>query len=173
MVTEYEPRDENTLFLWVDQLRAFRRGDAGAITPDEADEKARELIEDFCLRHWLDKPQSRYTMSWLVDALGEVLEHEPAHIAFSLKARKKGRQTGTGQDLTPVAAWCELAIRRGYTVEEAAFEASELFGCSTRTVERARADIEFYPDVDLADYLSSMKRPRPLPADRSRGRAKK
>ena len=163
MITDYKPRDEGTLFLWVDQLRAFRRGDPGAITPKEAEERSREIIEDFCLRHWLDKPQSKYATSWLVDALGEVLEHQTAQVAFCLPPRGRKRPSGSGQDLTPVAAWCELAVQRGYSVEDAAFEAGALFGCSVRTVQRARADHQFYADVDLADYLLSQKRPKPLP----------
>lgn len=173
MVTDYEPQDDGTLFLWVDQLRSFRRGDAGAISADEAEEKARELIEDFCLRFWLDKRQSNYTMSWLVDALGEVLEHESANTAFCLRPRARSRPKGSGVDTTPIAAWCELAIRRNYSVEEATQEAADLFFCSKRTVERARADVRFYPDVDLADYLLSQKRPRPLPEMRQPGSAKK
>ncbi|RRS05055.1 hypothetical protein EIP75_05610 [Aquabacterium soli] len=165
MLGDFEPLDDNTLFIWTDQLQQFKDG-GGPLDKQKADEIAKAVIRDFCLRHWHDLPQSRYTSGWIVDVLGEILEHKDAVSAFCLKPRPKGRAKGTGRASTPVAAWVQVALKRGYGANEAYQAAADLFGLSERQVERFVEAHEFYPGADLESYLLGMKNPKPLPDQR-------
>lgn len=162
MLGDFEPLDENTLFVWVDQLRQFKNG-SGPLDKKEADRLSKEILWDFCLRHWHQKPQSTYATTWIVDALGEVLEHQPADEAFALMTRANHRPGHTGRDTTPIVAWVALAVQRGYSKGEAEQEAADLYGCDKRSVQRYRAATTLNPDLDLADYLLNLKMPKPLP----------
>jgi hypothetical protein len=149
-----EPLCDDTILISVGKLRRFRSQPDQDVSPDEADQLSRDLLKDFCLRHWYGHPQNSAAMEWIVDSIGEVLEHENASNAFCLKPRSKSRPKGTGMDPLPVAAWCALAVKRGYTVEDADAEAAEVFNCAPRTARRHREAVVLNPLLDLESFLA-------------------
>lgn len=130
----------------------------------DTDGAAAALIQDFCLRQWHGQPHSATTLDWLTEALGKVLEHQPAKAAFGLakRAAHAPKSANKEQRDALVIQWVKQACARGYKPSEANELAADLFGTVRRNIERVgekwtAADT----DADWERIFLSMGRPLP------------
>ena len=149
--------------LLLDWTARLKTGDPDADT----DALARAVIRDFCLRHFMNAPQSSITLGWLSEALSEILEHADPLSVLGLMPRAKHRPADP-QLAMDVAWWVKLAIARGYLKADAMQRASDLFARDVKTIERYSAKGKEWangmnPTVDWERYFLSRARPLPAP----------
>lgn len=159
--------DDVLLREWTNRLRSGETGDS-------AHGIARFMIDDFCSRAWLNKPQSQYTLSWLADVLSDVIDNgkPDARRAFSLMPNREGGHLAIGEAID-IACWVKLTIDRGYTEAEAHELAAATFHKDPRHIRRQRAKASssaegINPKADW-NALFLLKN-RPLPAAKKRQR---
>lgn len=130
---------------------------------------AQQILQDFCLRAWMDLPQSKYTLLWLAEVFGQILEDgkPDARRAFSLLPRREG---GPKQESgTDIALWVELTLRRGYTEKQAKQFAAATFHHDEKHISRLLRKnkvMELNPSVtweEWEEYFRLMNRPLPEP----------
>lgn len=146
---------------WVARIKNGERS-------DEVHGLATFIIKDYCLRQYLNAPQSQVTLNWLVDVLqGIVDDHTDPLDALGLKRRAKHRP----HDLQPainVAWWVRIAQERGYDIGEASDLAAALFVKDRKSIDRYRRQakkfaVQINLETDWDRYFESFNPPRKLP----------
>lgn len=86
--------------------------------------------------------------------------------------RAKHRPKGQANDrYFDIAAWVRQVTRRGYPSKEAQERAADVFGCETRTVQRAleaHEKTKFSSSADWESYFLVRATPKPLPKRRKK-----
>ena len=145
---------------------------------DEVHGKALGLLNDFCLRVALDKPQSQETLRWLAEAVQRVVDYKDPLHAFGLLPRPN-RRPANAQPAIDVAWWLACAGQLGYSNPEANALAAECFCKDLKTVQghRRRAGgwtTEMNPDLQhWKQYFDHHCRPLPAAALPGRGRSRR
>lgn len=155
---------ESQLLDWVARIRAGERGEA-------TDAAAREMLRDFCVRQWTGVPQSPVVLSWVADAISDILEHREPLEALGLQPRPSSRPQQLAVPFE-VACWVRLALERGYSSSEANLLASACFHRDIKTIERDRQRMReetesLSKDIDWEAHFTNLG--RPLPAMKESG----
>lgn len=147
--------DDTLLEEWVSRIRSGERG-------PEIDGIARRIIHDFALREFLNVPQSRVTIAWLADALGEILKYaDPLHtLGVMPRPRSRPADPQRGWD---VACWVSAAERRGYSRTEAIKLAAETFASDDSNIRKLlkKGPEWMAPADDWEDYFALRNRTLP------------
>lgn len=162
--------DDVLLRKWAERLRSGESGNS-------AHGIAKRMIEDFCVRAWLRKPQSHYTLCWLAEVLSEILDSgkPDARRSFSLLPRAEGGRKAVGEAID-IACWVELTKQRGYTGSDARELAASIFHKDVahirRQHKRALANaLEINQSADWQALFVAKHRPLPPPRKPRQSRA--
>jgi len=146
---------------WIARIRSGERGSA-------IDGIAREIIRDFYLRNFLGVPQSAVSVSWLAEALSEILDHRDPLDALGLQRRQNKRPPDPGKSMD-VAMWVACAEELGLTRPAAIAQAAETFATDDSNVRKLLKKSEplewMNPNrTALAEYFQHRGKPLPRSA---------
>lgn len=128
------------------------------------------LIEDFCLRQHLGRPQSPETLLWLSEVLARIVAHKDPLHSLGLLPRPNRRPSDSQRPID-VVFWLRNAELRGHSPQEANGLAAECFSKDLKTIQGYRRQAGAFAESMTSDpehwteYFELRSKPLPAKKD--------